>query len=44
MDAYTYLLDFWPVSILARNVPTFGKQLLFGIAAAVLIALVVTTV
>lgn len=38
------LLDFWPVSILARRVPAFGRQPLFGIASGVLIALVVTAV
>lgn len=38
------LLDFWPVSILARSVPAFGRQPLFGIAAGALIALVVTVV
>lgn len=38
------LLDFWPVSILARSVPAFGRQPLFGIASGLLIALVVTAV
>lgn len=38
------LLDFWPVSILARTVPAFGRQPLFGIASGTLIALVVATV
>jgi hypothetical protein len=38
------LLDFWPVSILARAVPAFGRQPLFGIASAALITLVVTVV
>jgi hypothetical protein len=38
------LLDFWPVSMLARTVPAFGRQPLFGIASGVLIALIVTTI
>jgi hypothetical protein len=38
------LLEFWPVSILARTIPAFGRQPLFGLASAALIALVVTTV
>jgi hypothetical protein len=38
------LLDFWPVSILARSVPAFGRQPLFGLASAALVALVVTTI
>jgi len=38
------LLDFWPVSILTRGVPVFGRQPMFGIASGVLIALVVVTV
>ena len=38
------LLDFWPVSILVRNIPAFGRQPLFGIASGALIALVVTVV
>lgn len=38
------LLDFWPISILARTFPAFGRQPLFGIASGALIALVVATV
>jgi hypothetical protein len=38
------LLDFWPVSILARTVPAFGRQPLFGLASGALIALIVTTI
>jgi hypothetical protein len=38
------LLDFWPISILARNVPAFGRQPLFGIASGALIVVVFATV
>jgi hypothetical protein len=36
------LLDFWPLSLLAKAVPACGRQPLFGIAAGVLVALIVS--
>ncbi len=43
LDALVFILvlvlfDFWPISALARAVPLFSKQPLFGLAAAVLVA------
>ncbi|TBR16009.1 hypothetical protein [Rugosibacter aromaticivorans] len=35
------LLDFWPLPLLAQASPAYGRQPLFGIAASVLIALIV---
>lgn len=32
------LLEFWPVSLLAKAIPIFGRQPFFGLAASVLIA------
>jgi len=36
------LLDFWPLTLLAKAVPAFGRQPLFGIVAVVLVAFIVT--
>lgn len=38
------LLDFWPISSLARRFPAVGKQPVFGLAASTLIAAVVALI